>query len=60
MLPVTVVVVVMIPVMMVVVIPPVMVVRVMMMMMMPRQLRALVLPGLRFRALGIRGPSSLQ
>jgi hypothetical protein len=58
MLPVTVVVVVMIPVMMVVVIPPVMVV--MMMMMMPRQLRALVLPGLRFRALGIRGPSSLQ
>ena len=57
MLPVTVVVVVMIPVMMVVVIPPVMVV---MMMMMPRQLRALVLPGLRFRALGIRGPSSLQ
>jgi hypothetical protein len=55
MLPVTVVVVVMIPVMMVVVIPPVMVV-----MMMPRQLRALVLPGLRFRALGIRGPSSLQ
>jgi hypothetical protein len=50
MLPVTVVVVVMIP--------PVMVV--MMMMMMPRQLRALVLPGLRFRALGIRGPSSLQ
>jgi hypothetical protein len=58
MLPVTVVVVVMIPVMMVVVIPPVMVV--MVMMMMPRQLRALVLPGLRFRALGIRGPSSLQ
>ena len=58
MLPVTVVVVVMIPVMMVVMIPPVMVV--MMMMMMPRQLRALVLPGLRFRALGIRGPSSLQ
>jgi len=57
MLPVTVVVVVMIPVMMVVMIPPVMVV---MMMMMPRQLRALVLPGLRFRALGIRGPSSLQ
>ena len=52
----------MIPVMMVVVIPPVMVVMVMMMMMMmmPRQLRALVLPGLRFRALGIRGPSSLQ
>jgi hypothetical protein len=51
MLPVTVVVVVMIPVMMVVVV---------VMMMMPRQLRALVLPGLRFRALGIRGPSSLQ
>jgi hypothetical protein len=59
MLPVTVVVVVMIPVMMVVVIPPVVMVM-MMMMMMPRQLRALVLPGLRFRALGIRGPSSLQ
>jgi hypothetical protein len=59
MLSVTVVVVVMIPVMMVVVvIPPVMVV--MVMMMMPRQLRALVLPGLRFRALGVRGPSSLQ
>jgi hypothetical protein len=58
MLPVTVVVVVMIPVVVVVMIPPVMVV--MMMMMMPRQLRALVLPGLRFRALGIRGPSSLQ
>jgi hypothetical protein len=59
MLPVTVVVVMMmmIPVMMVVVIPPVVMV---MMMMMPRQLRALVLPGLRFRALGIRGPSSLQ
>ena len=43
--------------MMMVVIPPVMMV---MVMVMPRQLRALVLPGLRFRALGIRGPSSLQ
>ena len=59
MLPVTVVVVVMIPVMMVVVIPPVVMVM-MMMMMMPRQLRALVLPGLRFRAVGIRRPSGLQ
>ncbi len=50
-------VVVVIPMMMMVVIPPVMMV---MVMVMPRQLRALVLPGLRFRALGIRGPSSLQ
>jgi hypothetical protein len=52
------VVVMMIPVMMMVVamIPPVMV----MVMVMPRQLRALVLPGLRFRAVGIRRPSGLQ
>jgi hypothetical protein len=54
------VVVMMIPVMMMVVavIPPVMVM--VMVMVMPRQLRALVLPGLRFRAVGIRRPSGLQ
>jgi hypothetical protein len=53
------VVVMMIPVMMMVVavIPSVMMV---MVMVMPRQLRALVLPGLRFRAVGIRRPSGLQ
>jgi len=57
------VVVMMIPVMMMVVavIPSVMMVMVMVMVMvMPRQLRALVLPGLRFRAVGIRRPSGLQ
>jgi hypothetical protein len=55
------VVVMMIPVMMMVVavIPSVMMVMVMVMVM-PRQLRGLVLPGLRFRAVGIRRPSGLQ
>jgi hypothetical protein len=54
------VVVVMIPVMMmmVVVIPAVMMM--VMVVMMPRQLHVWVLPGLRFRALGIRRLSSLQ
>jgi hypothetical protein len=54
------VVVMMIPVMMMVVavIPSVMVM--VMVMVMPRELRALVLPGLRFRAVGIRRPSGLQ